>query len=422
MICVAVSSSLFAEDLKRRDFEVVEEFLNSKRTIPTSEKANNLTISGDVRFKWRHLCEKVNSDSHLGGNNLSPIDGTPLGRNRFDVDLDLYFDYVADRAWGVAWIEFNNTAGQEINNLTCAIDPQQCGGSGECGDLCLRKAYMGYNLIADGCTRLDIELGRRPMWTVFDSRIQFGSRFDGLLVRFSHDFECWADFYVNVGAFVVDERVDHFSYVVEAGLLDIMDYGFDLKYSFIYWPKTGSGWGNACKVVDPRGFQFKNSQVTLYYNFNPELFCRPAQLYGAVLYNAAAKSSNLNGLGLNNQRIRKTPNYKNEGLGWYVGLLIGEVRVEGDWSIDIDYEYVEPQAVMECDLSSDNARINAYRESFNLTGRGYGNYKGWRFEGLYALTDNLVFDTIVEFCRAADKNVGGQYSASRFRLEALYAF
>ena len=47
------------------------------------------------------------------------------------------------------------------------------------------KAYMGYNICASGCTRIDVELGRRPLWTVFDSRIQFGSRFDGLLLRYS---------------------------------------------------------------------------------------------------------------------------------------------------------------------------------------------------------------------------------------------
>ena len=47
--------------------------------------------------------------------------------------------------------------------------------------------------------------------------------------------------------------------------------------------------------------------------------------------------------------------HKNVGLGWYVGFIVGEVRQEGDWALDIDYEDVQPFAVMDCDVSSDNA-------------------------------------------------------------------
>jgi hypothetical protein len=426
-VCLSFSSTLSAEcDLRKRDFEVVEEFLNSKRTIPLNEKACNLTISGDVRVKWRYLSEKIRDHHHE-----EPVTdrecrkGDPRGKNHFDAVFDLYLDYVADRAWGVAWIQLNNSSGIEKNGTPCCndvrADRQQCGGSGECSDLCLRKAYMGYNICASGCTRIDVELGRRPLWTVFDSRIQFGSRFDGLLLRYSTGFDCWGDFYANIGAFVVDDRVEHFSYVGEVGLMNIMDMGFDLKYSFIYWPGK-----NKCKSRDEfggshnaRGFEYENSQVTLYYNFSPELICEPASLYAAVLYNSKARHS------AHHDREDRDGDHdhhhKNVGLGWYVGFIVGEVRQEGDWALDIDYEYVQPFAVMDCDVSSDNACGSACGGGRMRRGNT-ANYRGWRCEGLYALTDNLTLDGIIEGSKSVNKHFGGRCSTTKFRLEALYAF
>lgn len=437
MVCLAVFSSLSADcELKRRDFEIVEEYLNSKRTMPLNEKACNLTISGDVRFKYRHESRRFRHRDDddfavlVPETPLQRCNAEPRGKNHFEAVFDLYLDYVADCAWGVAWIQMNNSAGMEKNGSPCCVkvddvvvkrDKGQCGGSGECADLCLRKAYMGYNLCASGCTRIDIELGRRPLWTVFDSRIQFGSRFDGLLLRYSTGFDYWGDFYANLGGFVVDDRVEHFSFVGEMGLLNIADLGFDVKYSFIYWPGK-----NKCNKHNARGFQYENSQVTVYYNFNPELLCVPAQLYGAVLYNSKARDQSRHFVREQNRlnTLVHHRNHKDVGLGWYVGFIVGEVRQEGDWSIDIDYEYVQPFAVMNCDVSSDNACGNVCSGALNENRLSpfTANYRGWRFEGLYAVTDNLVLDTIIEGSRAVNRRLEGRCSQTRFRLEALYAF
>lgn len=391
---------------RQRDFEVVKEYLNTKRTMDLQEKSHNLTISGDVRAVWRHFSEKEDGRSVVGGSSVDR-DGFPNSRNRFNADFDLYLDYVCDRAWSVVWLEFLNRAGIEESGTSCDTDPGRCGGSGTCEQLCLKSAYMGYNVCCDGENRFDVELGRRPLWTIFDSRIQFQSRFDGLLLKYSTGFDCWGDFYINGGGFVIDQRTNHFGYVVETGFLNIMDWGFDFKYSYINWPKTGHG-RNSCLVKNPRGWQFRNSQWTFAYNFNPELLCTPASVYGAVLWNHAAKK-------------RVETRNKKRGLGWYVGFIVGEVVQEGDWALDIDYEVVQAQAVNDCDVSG-IGRGNLLGESFILNGRGNANYKGWRFEGLYALTDNLTLDTILEFSRANDKNIGDRHTFSKLELQAIYAF
>lgn len=409
--------------LHDRDFEIVHEYLNSKRTMDVQEKSCNLTISGDIRAEWRHQTEKESGIRVRGPRSVVFIDDLPVSRldaglepvsrNEFDAVFNLYFDYVCDRAWGVVWLEFDNPAGIELPERSCEFDPQGCGGSGICDALCLQKAYMGYNVCCDGDVRFDIELGRRPFWTVFDSRIQFNSRFDGLLLKYSAGMECYGDFYVNFGGFLIDERVNDFGLIVETGFLNIMDMGLDFKYSFINWPKLGGG-RNRCFVEDPRGFKFRNSQWTFAYHFNPELICNPATIYGAILWNHDA-------------RRRIETNDRKKGLGWYVGFYVGEIRQEGDWAFDMDYEVVQAQAINDCDVSG-IGRGNVLDETFTANGRGNANYKGWRFEGDYALTDNLVLDAVVEFSRAEDKSIGatlvgdGQHSFSRFELEAIYAF
>lgn len=404
---LSLATTLFAQETRERDFEAVHEYLNSKRTMDLIEKGHNLTISGDIRTEWRHLTERENGVRRRGGS-IVDADGIPIGRNEFDIEFNLYFDYVCDRAWGVVWLEFDNPAGVEQNNVACKIDPEQCGGSGRCDFLCLQKAYMGYNLCCDGETRIDVELGRRPLWTVFDSRIQFQARFDGLLFKYSSSFDCWGDFYAWVGGFLVDEKVNWFGAITEIGLLNIADWGVDFKYSFINWPKIGGG-KNRCGERNPRGWEFRNSQWLLAYNINPELLCNtPAKLYGAVLWNHSARKHTFT-------RDRK------EGLAWYAGIIIGEVFQEGDWSLDINYQVVQAQAIPDCDLSG-IGRGNVRNESFTSDLRGNGNYKGWRFEGLYALTDNLSFDASMEWSRANNARIGNRHSFSQFELEAIYAF
>ena len=273
---------------------------------------------------------------------------------------------------------------------------------------------MGYNVFCDG-SRFDIELGRRNLYNVFDSNVQFLSRFDGLLLKYNSKIECIADWYLYAAGFLVDERVNHFGYVSEIGFYNIYDYGIDFKYSFIWWPKRGI---NRCHKHDPRGFRFANSQWTLYYNFDPCVFGgNEAFLYGAFVVNHLAHGP----IKVGNDIIGKKKFHKTANKAWYVGLTVGEVLKEGDWSFDVQYQWVEARAIPDNDVSG-IGRGNVFGESFTMSGRGNGNFKGVRVEGLYALTDNLTLDTIIDHTVAIDKSIGGAHRYSKFELEAIYAF
>lgn len=431
----------FHDETRQRDFEAVQEFVNSKRTIGLEQKDCNLTIAGDIRFDWANIVEKVECHKLRGKNGTAREDeithivtdqfdgirtGIPFSTNAFEVEFNLYFDYVCDRAWGVAWLQFADQAGIERSRRFCSFDREGLYGSGCCGNICLKKAYMGYNLIADGCNRLDIELGRRPLYTVFDSRIEFQSRFDGLLLKYARHFDCWGDFFWNLGAFVVDERVDHYAYVTELGMLNIGDYGFDLRYSFIDWKSLNRHNRNRCGTNHPRGIDYRVSQWLLEYHLNPEyLFCIPAKLYGAFLWNHSAKKfrgfdsfeSSSSSFSSSDCRHQKKKN-----LGWYAGFIIGEVCREGDWSLDITYEVVQSRAIPDRDVSGIGGGNNLLGQNIASDGRGFTNFKGWRFEGLYALTDNLALDANFEYSTQEDKRIVGKHSYSKFELEAIYAF
>lgn len=417
--------SRFDEELNERDFDALRDFLKAKRAVDIAERTSDLTISGDVRTEWRHLNETCRGQ-RLRGHGAIDEDGRPVSRNDFDIEFNLYFNHVYDRTWAVVHVRYDNSAGVDDNDhpcffddeeptkccretaIRCFGDPQGYHGSGHCDDLCLKKAYMGYNIYTEGCTTFDVELGRRGnLYNVFDSNVQFLSRFDGLLFEYDSCWECVADWYIHAAGFLIDERVNHFAWVVELGFLNIMEAGVDLKYSFIDWEKHGI---NRCFVRNPRGFRFKNSQIKLAFNFGKEQFHVPVKLYGAFLINHAAG------------KLHFGRHHERQNLAWYAGILVGEVRKEGDWAVEFQYQVVQAQAIPDDDVSG-IGRGNVLDESFTTCARaGNTNYEGVRLEGLYAITDNITIDTIIEWSKAYQPQIGGRHTYSKFEMEAIYAF
>jgi hypothetical protein len=465
----------FDRELRTRDDQPVREFVESKENIDVKEKSKNLEISGDVRFEWRNIQEKgvtlFDEDEYCGGSygevvpapdsdfyeeyrNLrggSHVDhrGVPISVNDFDIEFNLKIKYTYKDAWAKAHLQFDNPAGIRgrndcfgdfpvFNKDGSKVDRKikrdnrfAVKGSGDAMAINLKRAYIGYNIFADGANRLDIEIGRQKLDDIFDSEVQFSSRFDGILLRFASAVEDTFDWYITGGGFVIDERVNHLGYVFEVGFLDIYDTGFDVRYSFIDWQKRGK---NRCFISNPLGTQFQNSQISLTYTFS-QCVCGkelPIELYGGFLVNHAAKKTVF-------------AHWKKKNLAWYAGAYIGSVEKKGDWSVDIEYVVVQAQAVSEYDVGSigrgnilDENNVDILAESFSSPGcsssipssgitgyfprRGNSNFIGWRFEFLYAITDNFSIDLIYEFSHAEDRRIGGPHRYRDVEIEAIYAF
>lgn len=405
------------------DYPIVMEVVNSKRSIPFKDKGPNFSLSGDIRLGWGHVTEKLNGKDLRSFGSAPARRGDPctcidkngnctkycFPKNVYEVEYNLYVDYSCDRSWAVGWVAFDNAAGID-STVSCAVDKEACRGSGCCENICLRKAYVGYNVVTNGCFRFDIEIGRRPLWSIFNSYIEFQNRFDGALVRLYYNISDNSDLYLNTGPFVIDERAHHYGYVGETGYLNIFNSGFDVLYSFISWMKHGP---NRCGTNNAFGTRYADSQLQVNYWLDPDLLGVKVKLFGAGLINTDATPT-VRTLG------------KKENKAWYLGGLFGQVCQAGDWSLNICYQYVEAQAIPDSDISGIGTG-NVLNETFFLsndpaTARGFGNYQGWRFEGLYALSDNLSFDLLVEFSSPINKQIGGDHDFSLIRLQAIYAF
>jgi hypothetical protein len=429
------------DEIHENDFQALRDFIKSKRAIDLEEKAAHMSITGEIAAKWKHTNEKGRKGGILGpqemlrGGDATDYKDLPVSRNDFNIELDLYFDYESDRTWAAAQLEFDNSAGVFDNRKACTdtsqfqtlatiladgdddVDPSGWHGSGSCEDICLKKAYFGYNFCETDDTRLDIEVGRRRLNNVFDSNIQFGSLFDGFVLEYETVLGTFSDWYLYAGGFVVDRRVNHFGWVAETGFINICDTGFDFKYSFIHWPKYGK---NRCFVENPAGMKFLNSQFTAYYHLDPELIYQPVVLFAAFLVNHDNnKRLVVEKISSTEAALRRVK----QNIGWYAGFRIGEVELEGDWAFEVQYQYVQAFAVGDGDLPSRAiGRGNVLDESITNRFRSNTNYKGWKFQFLYAITDNLTVDALLEWSKQIDRKIGGAHHFSRFQFETVYAF
>ncbi len=470
------------------------EFIESKEPIDVKEKASNLQISGDVRFEWNHYNEwgkrifakderdLVQKYKWLrGGHRVIDNNLLPISANDWDVDCNLKFGYTYGRAWANLHLQFDNPAGvrgykdcrQNIQVLTLNdhgsftstpdfnlgslsnssyydydyFSPESgsdesvtvvrdlresCKGSGQGDAINLKRAYMGYTIWVDGQRRLDIELGRRKLNDIFDSDIQYSSRFDGVILKYSDAINEVMDWYWYGSVFVIDERIDHYGFITEVGLLDILGSGLDLRYSYIDWTKRGR---NRCFRRHSIGSEFRNSQFAFDYRINPEILRKqiPFDFYGAFIINHAARETVFT-------RDKRGGNVGKKNLGWYLGVVVGELEKAGDLAIDLSYEYVQAQMTSDCDVDgigrgntlderfTDIVIIRKFnecgdlREELLFPRRGNTNFKGWSLVASYALTDNLTLQGIYQFSHAEDSKLGGRHFYRDIEVEAIYAF
>lgn len=387
------------ERLRERDYEAVQDFVNSKRTIPYECKDEYLKINCSVRTNILYRNEKQD------GVNLRS--GVDLGHWDFDAEFNLKLAYKCGKTYSKMRLQCYNPMGIETGIKNCTRDPQAMHGSGRCSDICLRDAWVGYHVLDCKCYVLDIEVGRRRLYSLFDSRIQFSERFDGAAFKLLEHVSDKSDVYLKGAVFLIDSRSNHCGYVTEIGIFNLYETMIDLKYSWILWDKFGT---NRCGTRDPSGTFYNNSQWTMAYNFNPGYLNDRAKFYGAFLINHDACPL----ADINNSK---------ENKGWYVGFIIGDedLRDPGDWAFDINYQYVEAQAVSDRDVRGVK-RGNVRRETFTRNNRGNANYKGMHIEGVYAITRCLSIDAMYQFSSQIENGLGGNHTYSKAEVDFIYSF
>ena len=433
ILCFSLPAALrsdvqFEEKQSETDFEALRRWLNDKRMVTLKELGGDLSLSGEARVEFQDGNQTNNGIQQLGSNGA-----TGKAAQAWDVEVNLMLDYRTDYTWSAVKLEFDNDMGTR---------------SGTVNKIRLEKAYLGGRFIAGDTFTWDGEIGRRYFLNVYDSKVEFGSFFDGTMFRLSKAFHSIGDFYFNPGAFLVDDKTNHYGFVGEIGGLRISNCGLGLKYSVIDWKKYFSN-----PLKDHR-YDYVVQQFTVLYQFNPAwIGKRLIKLYAAGLSNLIADNLVLpvryptaNDPGVTFDKDGKvvipktspsyipTKNFGKQNWGWYTGVAIGQVKKKGDFAIEADYQWVQAQTVPEFDCSG-IGRGNAARAGFittNIDGSGTYtivsnavgacNYHGFEVDLLYAFTNNLTVEENFKWSTTLDKQIGPYIKYKQFETEFIYAF
>lgn len=380
------------------DMEALRRWIRDKRFITMKELGGDLSISGEVRTEFQDTNEVKDGIRQRGS-------GGAINKAQYawDVEVNIMIDYRADRNWAAIKLEFDDDMGQR---------------SGTVNRIRLEKAYLGGRIVPGDTFTMDAELGRRYLFNVFDSKIEFASLYDGVLFRFSKAWMDIGDFYWNLGALLVDDKTSHYAYVTEIGALRIANVGLNMKYSLIDWYKP------AANVLNDLRYKYLVSQFLVSYQFYPEWIGKKLiKFYGAGLSNLLAGG------------VPQTHG-KRQNWAWYAGISIGLVKKQHDWAIDANYQWAQAQAVPDFDVSGigrgNAAGVGFYTnnidgnpssgETTSATAVGGCNYKGFEIEALYAFTDNLTVLQNFRYSNTLNKTIGPNLNYKQYEVEFIYAF
>ncbi|MCH9608469.1 MAG: hypothetical protein S4CHLAM45_10450 [Chlamydiales bacterium] len=385
------------------DPRVLRDFIESRGLIRCRQKEGSLIIAGDVRARWNTIGEKLDGIKQRGT-------GTNTAINRFKSEVNLFLDYSAPRTWvsnKLRWVSFGGKDG------------------GTAAKVEIDRAFIGYDMHHVGTTDFYIELGRSKFDYLYESRVEFVSIFDGIHLFFT---KCWptvGNFTIHGGPFIVDSFTNHYGWVAETYITKWMGTGISFKYSIVDWHRHSPtlDYGNLPNsgnntVMDNPRYSFIVSQMLFGYERKlPWVHCKTLYAYAAVLANHDAKRT-------------RTTDGKKLNNAWYIGFTLGKLCKACDWSIDLNYQSVQAQAVPEFDLrgvghgnAGNTLLSDAILQGLGPSGAiGFTNYKGWEASALFAMTDSLSIRARAARTVPRNKSVGGDLRYKTFDMTVIYAF
>lgn len=403
---VAAPDVEYVNKQNENDMDALRRWLNDKRLITVKELGGDLSLSGDVRAELQATNEKKNGVQQRGGGGAT---GAPM--YAWDIDASLMLDYRTDYTWASLKLRFDNDMGVKTGTLN---------------RIKLQKAYLGGRLVAGDTFTFDGEIGRRGLSNTYDSKIEFGALYDGILMRFNKAFPSIGDFYFNTGPFMISDKTNHYGYVGEMGLLRIANVGVNAKYSVIDWKKR---FANPEKDLR---YNFVVQQFLVSYQFNPDwIGKRLIKFYGAALTNLIADDLVLTRSSTDGTLV----NFGKQNWGWYTGVSIGTLKKAGDWAVDANFQWAQAQVVPDYDFMGigrgNTAGVGLYTEEIANTSTipttaqtavGPCNYYGFEIDCLYAFTDNLSVEENYKWSRTLNQSLGPDLKYQQFEVEFIYAY
>lgn len=423
--------------LEEREMQQVLDHIEAKRNLSIKEKGGQLRIGGEVRVEYNHVHYRENGaktretaaatvSSVAVGTQVIPVF---IPYNTIDMEARLSFDYSNENSYAGLLFQFDNNAGIDTEAY-----PSTAGSTSDyipsydsrykptTNSIKLARSYIGYKFIDEGANQLSVEVGRQRMYDLFTSRVMFASLFDGAVVKYQNIVPVGV-FGFSGGSFLIDDRVNQYGVVAEFTLGRFLGTGAYAKYDIINWHKDQT-LGNQTIGLDGTRASFKYryliSQFMLGYRAEPASwnFSQPTNFYSGFLCNHKAIARSL------------TSNMK-DNLGAFVGVKMGKIDKKGDWAMDLNYQYVESQAVPDNDSFVGVTRGNLknqvlWSNSSGLQGVGFGNYRALQCELSYSLTDDMLLGLELTRSAQAHRNIGptgrSMHQYNRAELELTYIF
>lgn len=396
------------EDIEDRDIQALREWINTKRQVTVKELGGSLSISGEVHAEFQSSNELSGGIQQRGAGS-----NTAVSRRGYDIEAIVLLDYRTERSWTSIKLKFDNDAGI---------------GTGTNNKIACDRAYWGYRVLDQDIFTFDVEAGRMgSLNQVYDSQIEFSSRYDGAVFKYDQAFDTIGSFYVHLGPFVINERHNHYGYVGEIGLLQVANTGFYTKYSLVDWdtkhyPDTiTNGDSKTVFIHNNERYDYLVSQLLIGYKFVPKMIQKVTRLYIAGLCNHKAKA-------------REITDYTKQSLGGYVGFSMGELRKAGDWNIDGNYQVVEAQSIPDFDVAGvglgNAAKTGFYTTKADGTGSattienagGNVNYRGYTLRLQYLLSNNLNLFQSWQQSQTLDSKIGPYRRFKQYEIDFIYAF
>lgn len=281
---------------------------------------DDIFFSGDVRGKVSSYNYKTEDFS--------------LTDNVFKVEVCGKADYYYENLWANAELKMIHTLAKDTEKTSLELE----------------KALIGYEVATD----VSILLGRMPFDNEFNSKIQYGSKFNGISLNGACEIIPFIKrATLHGGPFIVSQGEDNCAFVGELDLL-ADSLPLSLSYSLTCW--------NHQKTANDMVGKFMISQVAASYSLTEVIGSQDMGFFTGFLKNHGIDHSN---------------------KGWYVGSKIGieKPSLPKQWNISLSYQNVQENSIPQHDLNG------AGKKSAS---------KGFVLESVYAVNTHLSFKTKAE--------------------------
>lgn len=375
-----------------RNMKSLREYVDSQRNISIFQKGGSLLIAGDVRFDMNYVQEKRGGiNLNNSGLSIHGVDYREYPSLSYDAKASLSLKYSAQKSFADILLKASHNTGWDSENYTVSsgaipfdYDSYKPTKSG----FKLEKAVFGTDLINNESQSLSVELGRQRLYDLFDSRITFMQKFEGVALKYKNVFEGVARLHATLGGIVISDRAHHYGFAGELGLGQIADTPFGLKYAHYKISKNGNysdgspadstTTRSSYKYYD-KAYNYSVSHLLAYYDTSLDyMVSAPLKLYAAYAYNHDAVARTEFG-------SKKKPHAA------YGGFTVGDVKAPGSGYLDVIYQYVQAESVPELDNCGAYYGMNQTHIPNVVTPTaGYTNFKGFAINGGYLATKEIL--------------------------------